>query len=101
MLYFIIASALTPVVLESPVIAGDWVRMYGMDWAPDWAMCAAMMVFNLSPILNGIITLVMVRPIKREFLKWINKLKGIDEVSNAPIHTRTVVTVQETTFTAK
>lgn len=77
MLYFIAVAAIAPMLIQMPAVAGSWVYMYRPDLATDWVLFSVFATFNFTPVVNPLITLCMVKPIRRRLINKIQRLRGI------------------------
>lgn len=79
LLRYIGALALLPIFTEAPLAIAAAIRM--LTLVPDSAIFAVTLILMLSPVINPLMTLYIIRPIRKEFLRLLKSFCKCDESS--------------------
>lgn len=77
---FILVSAIVPLALQTPATIGLFVRMWSREMVSAWILFGVTAIFMTCPVLNPIITVMMIRPIRRELIRRYRHVLGRDGI---------------------
>lgn len=81
LLRYIGAVAIAPLVLESPLVMTSFIRMWDDNLMPDLIMLFATLFYTSVPLVNPILTFLMVRPVRKEASMMLAKLKNGNQIA--------------------
>lgn len=79
-LRYIGAAALLPLVADTPVALAGVVRMYDPTWVSDYVMVFGNCLYFCCPLLNPVLTFLMVRPIRKELRAVLKRMVTTNQV---------------------
>lgn len=78
MLKFIMVSAFSPMIMQAPVIAATWTHMFIP--LPPWLLfCSVILILSMY-VLNPLLALFMVKPLKSRLMSMVGSITGKNSV---------------------